>query len=273
MRLKHAILRFVEMTGFTISRISTKEAMQKPKPTTQAYDQDGLWTVNNHDFMSEPSFRKAYARGCLATSSDYTWHWRVHIGLWAALTASKLAGDFVECGVNRGFLSSAIMDFLDWDSLNRTFYLLDTFEGLDFRYVSEEDFKYGARERNTIMLESGFYVRSVESVKANFSQWKNTRIIQGTIPETLNQVETQNVAFLHLDMNCSPPEIAAIDFFWNRLLPGAIVLLDDYAFIGHKPQKSAMDAFVQAKNISIASLPTGQGLFIKPPEAAPKTTP
>ena len=55
----------------------------------------------------------AYARGVIAVGSDYQWHWRVHVGLWAAFSASKLDGDFVECGVNRGFLSSAIMEDLD----------------------------------------------------------------------------------------------------------------------------------------------------------------
>jgi hypothetical protein len=65
-------------------------------------------------------------------------------------------------------------------------------------------------------------------------------------------------------MNCSPPEVAAIDFFWDRLLPGAVVLLDDYAYFGYEPQKHAMDAFARQKHVMIASLPTGQGLLLKP---------
>ena len=262
MGLKTVIRGFIEMTGYTIVKVSTAHA---------TYNQDGLRSIHNHDFMREPSFCKAYERGCRA-ASDYNWHWRVHIGLWAAFTASKLAGDFVECGVNRGFLSSAIMEFLDWDSLNRTFYLLDTFEGLDLRYVSHEDCQYGAIKKNESLLESEFYVRGVESVKANFSQWKNTRIIKGSIPETLNQVETRNVAYLHLDMNCSPPEVAAMNFFWDRLLPGAVVLLDDYAYRGCEAQKHAIDALAKEKHVMIASLPTGQGLLMKPPEGvSPKT--
>lgn len=253
MGLKSVIRRLIEMTGYTIIAIGR----------TTPYNQDGLCSVHNHDFMKEPSFRKAYERGCRA-GSDYKWHWRVHIGLWAAFTASKLDGDFVECGVNRGFMSSAIMEFLDWDSLNKTFYLLDTFEGLDLDQVSHEDRQYGAIKKNESSLKSGFYVQGVESVKANFSQWKNTRIIQGTVPETLSQVETRNVAYLHLDMNCSPPEVAAINFFWERLVPGAVVLFDDYAYRGFESQKHPLDAFAKEKHVMIASLPTGQGLLIKP---------
>lgn len=259
MKIKSMLRDLLEVTGYTISK--------KDKST---YNQDGLRSIHNHDFMTDPAFCKAYARGCRA-DDDYKWHWRVHLGLWAAATASKLPGDFVECGVNRGFMSSAIMEFLDWDSRNRTFYLLDTFEGLDPRYVSPADCQSGAMQKNESSLRSGFYVQGVESVVANFSQWRNTRIIQGSVPETLTQVESQNVAFLHLDMNCSPPEVAAMNFFWDRLLPGAVVLFDDYAYQGFEPQKHALDAFAKEKQVLIASLPTGQGLLIKPPgEKAPE---
>jgi hypothetical protein len=263
MGLKRVIKRFIEMTGYTIIKMPTSIA-------DAAYDQDGLRSYHNHDFMIEPSFCRAYERGCTA-DSDYKWHWRVHIGLWAAFTASKLAGDFVECGVNRGFMSSAIMEFLEWDSLKRTFYLLDTFEGMDLRYVSPEDCLCGATKRNEQHLKSGFYVRGIDSVKANFSQWKNTRIIKGSVPETLNQVETRNVAYLHLDMNCSPPEVAAMNFFWDRLLPGAVVLFDDYAMRGCESQKHALDALAREKHVMIASLPTGQGLLMKPPDVVSPT--
>ena len=61
-------------------------------------------------------------------------------------------------------------------------------------------------------------------------------------------------------MNCSTPEVAAAHFFWERLVPGALMLLDDYAY-RHKVE----GRFAQAKTNNILSLPTGQGLLIKPP--------
>jgi Macrocin-O-methyltransferase (TylF) len=256
MRLTKMIRGFVELTGYTIVRMPNSAA-------EMPYDQDGLRSIHNHDFVNESSFCKAYERGRL-NAPDHNWQWRVHIGLWAAFTASKLEGDFVECGVNYGFLSSAIMEFLDWNSMNRKFYLLDTFEGIDPRYVSTEECENGVLKKSEDALRNGLYIRGIDSVTANFSQWKNTLIIKGSVPETLSQVETQNVSYLHLDMNCAPPEVAAINFFWERLVPGAIVLLDDYAYRGYELQKQAMDTFAKEKNVMIASLPTGQGLLIKP---------
>jgi SAM-dependent methyltransferase len=228
------------------------------------YDQDGLRSIHNHEFMDDPAFRKAYERGVRAAGDDYRWHWRIHIGLWAAASAARLKGDFVECGVNRGFLSSAIMDYLNWDSLGNHFYLLDTFRGLDERFVSSADKASGAVEKNKKSLASGFYVQGIEEVRATFSQWKNVSLIEGSIPETLPQVRAEKIAYLHLDMNCSAPEIAAIQLFWERLVPGAFVLLDDYAYYGYLSQKIAMDQFAQEKGIKILSLPTGQGLLVKP---------
>src|SRR5213596_151114 len=100
------------------------------------------------------------------------------------------------------------MDYLDWDSLGKQFYLLDTFRGLDERFVSPEDKASGAVEKNTQNLATGFYVQGLEGVRANFSQWKNVSLIEGPIPETLPMVRANKIAYLHLDMNCSPPEVA-----------------------------------------------------------------
>jgi hypothetical protein len=251
--LRH-LRRWVGMTVYTMLDLITHRGGSK-----KIYNYDGLWTVHNHEFMNDASFCKAYARGVLA-ADDYNWYWRVHIGLWVAYSASKLDGDFVECGVNRGFLSSAIMEYLNWDSLGKTFYLLDTFAGLDERYASEQELK-----GNKQLLKSGLYAQGVDSVRANFSEYNNVCIIQGPIPDTLPMIDTQKVAYLHLDMNCAAPEVAAFNFLWERLVPGAFILLDDYAYYGYHPQKSAMDAATLAKHVRIASLPTGQGLLIKPP--------
>ena len=230
---------------------------------SHVYDQDGLRSVHDHEFMAEPGFQRAYSRGVQAVGEDYAWHWRVHTGLWAASTAAHLPGDFVECGVNRGFMSSAIMELLDWETQARTFYLLDTFSGVDERYLSVEDRLHGVTERNSHDIQRGFYSFDVEAIRSNFSEWSNTKIIVGAIPETLPAVESERIAFLHLDLNCSLPEIATLDFFWDRFVAGAVILLDDYGYIGYRSQKIGMDAFAKRMDVSILSLPTGQGLMIK----------
>lgn len=228
------------------------------------YDQDGLRSVHNHEFVDDFDFQRAYARGMQAVGMDYRWHWRVHRGLWAASVAVKLPGDFVECGVNRGFMSSAIMEYLDWNALNRDFYLLDTFQGIDSRFLSDEDIKIGVVERNSRDIQSGFYTFDVEAVRKNFAEWQRVKIVVGPIPETLTQVQSGQIAFIHMDLNCSQPEVAAAEYFWDKLVPGGVILMDDYAYVGYRSQKLGMDAFAKSRSVSILSLPTGQGLLIKP---------
>ena len=157
------------------------------------------------------------------------------------------------------------MEDLDWDRLGKTFYLLDTFAGVDEGMISTSPHSEDEIQRNRRNLETGFYVRGVEGVFRNFSQWRNVRIIQGRIPDTLSIVETARISYLHLDMNCAPPEVAAFEYFWGKLVPGAMVLLDDYAYIGYESQKEAMDALAEGRELRILSLPTGQGLLVKPP--------
>lgn len=227
------------------------------------YDQDGLRSVHNHDFMIAPDFIRAYSRGMMAANKDYRWHWRVHVGLWAADTVKSLEGDYVECGVNRGFMSSAIMEHLGWDTLGKTFFLLDTFQGLSPTVVSSGEEGVLELHRHDENMKNGFYTDDFASVEKNFSSWKNTKLIQGVIPNSLNEVESKKIAFLHLDLNCAPPEVAAFDHFWPKLVQGGMILLDDYAFSGYEGQKRAMDECVTKHDVKILSMPAGQGLIVK----------
>jgi hypothetical protein len=65
-------------------------------------------------------------------------------------------------------------------------------------------------------------------------------------------------------MNCVEPEIAAAHHFWDLLVPGAIMLLDDYGHPRHREQKLAFDQFAREKGVKILSLPTEQAIIQKP---------
>ncbi len=234
------------LTGFTIMKVANSKGF---------YNQDRLRSQHNHDFMESPRFCRAYNRGVRTCGQDYKWHWRVHVALWVASRASKLDGDFVECGVNKGFMASAIMTYLNWDSLGKTFYLMDTFCGVDERYGSKS-----ACQMSKSWLKEGFYINTVPY--KNFGDWENLKFVVGAIPETLHHVNTP-VAYLHLDMNCAPPEVAALDYFWPFMVPGAFVLLDDFGYVGFEDQHKAMTELAQKMNIEILHLPTGQGLIVK----------
>jgi len=228
------------------------------------YAQDGLFTLHSDHFRADPAFRSAYRRGVQASHSvDPGFEWRVHVALWAARTGLRVEGDFVECGVNAGFVSSAIMKKLEWNTLGRRFYLIDTFTGPVLTQYSQAEIHNQRLIVARHALEAGAYVTDIDRIRTNFAEWQNAIIVQGAVPEILDRVEFGPVAFLHLDMNCALPERTAFEFFWDRLSAGAVVLLDDYAYYGHECQRDAIDGAARAKGAEVLSLPTGQGVIIR----------
>jgi hypothetical protein len=230
----------------------------------RGYAQDGLFTMHSDHFRRDKAFRAAYERGVKAGQGlDPAMEWRVHVALWAASTASRAAGDFVECGVNAGFVSSAIMESLDWRNSGKKFYLIDTFSGPVLSQYSPREIASGRDVVAKSALAAGAYVTDLERVRANFAEWPNAIVVQGTVPDVLDTLRFGQVAFLHLDMNCALPERAALEFFWSRLSRGGIVLLDDYTYFGHGSQTEAIDSVSGQLGFKVLAMPSGQGLIVK----------
>lgn len=227
--------------------------------TNEFYSRDGLYTLHNDHFRRDREFLAAYARGIKAGHGvDPKFEWRVHIALWAAMIAARVPGDFVECGVNAGFMSSAIMQRLNWANVQKRFFLVDTFSGPVLERLSSVERKNAERA-----IAAGAYVTDLERIRANYVEWPNAVIIQGAVPDVLPSLDCQAIALLHIDLNCASAERDALLFFWKRLSPGAIVLFDDYVFTGQPGQTAAIDAAAREVGAQVLSLPTGQGLIVR----------
>lgn len=230
-------------------------------PTT--FDADGLQTSNNADFLQDARFRAAYDVAIAAyPRGAIDVRWRAHVALWAAAQGLRLDGDFVECGVHTGILSKLIYEYFQFDETGRRFWLCDTFEGLVPELISDAEREAG---RDYARINARHYATPyLDVVRERFGGYRGARIIAGAVPSTLDQVQTEKVAYLSIDMNSVGPEIAAGEHFWPKLVSGAVVVLDDYGFFGHDEQKQAWDAFAAQRGVMILSSPTGQGLMIKP---------
>jgi hypothetical protein len=80
------------------------------------------------------------------------------------------------------------------------------------------------------------------------------------IPETSRQHYAEKIAYLHIDMNEADAEIAALEALFDRVVPGGIVILDDYEWSSYRAQKLAEDPWFEARQYRVMPLPTGQGL-------------
>lgn len=226
------------------------------------YSSDGLFTPHQPRFLKDPRFDSAYRRGIEASRGvDPHMEWRAHITLWVASRALSVEGDFVECGVNAGFLSSAVMQYLNWRSTGRRFFLVDTFAGPPLSQYSNEEVREGRDRAARQAIDSGAYVTDLERVRANFSEWPNAIVVPGEVPGVLGSLQIETVAFLHLDLNAAAPECAALEFFWPHLSPHGLILLDDYAYFRSTVQGDALDDAAKRLGTEILALPTGQGLI------------
>ncbi len=223
------------------------------------YSEDNLHTVNAAPFLADEQFQRAYARGVATGSwqgSDI--RWRAYVACWAATHAAKLPGDFVECGVNRGGLAHIIVDYTGFARLNKRFFLIDTFSGLVPEYLSKAE-----REKGLLEHYAYYKDNSREQVAATFSSFPNVQLIQGAVPDVLPDVPAAAVSFLSLDMNSTMPEIRAAEHFWERMVPSAVLLLDDYTQKMHSEQRMAFDQFAAQREARVLALPTGQGIILK----------
>lgn len=262
-------------TGFTIEEMSSlpKRLVHsffhrlgyRVVNTRRHYSHDGLHTLHRPHFETDPAFLAAYARGVAASAGhDPQLGWRLHVALWAAGQALTVPGDFVECGVNAGFVSSAILAQQSQNFGHRRFYLVDTFSGPAWSQYSPAEQAAGRPALARQALAAGAYVTDLDRVRANFAEWPQAVVLPGEVPSILPAIPTATVAFVHIDMNCAQPEAAAVRHFWPLLSPGGIILFDDYVYYGHEANTAALNEVAATHGISILALPTGQGLVIKP---------
>lgn len=229
------------------------------------YRGDGIGTKNKSlKFLDDKKFQNAWSNVSKhfhnitgAKAPDV--RWRAHIALWAACNGLKRDGDFVECGVYAGLFSGVICDYLDFANINKTFYLFDTWAGIPTDGLNKD-------EKRVADAYNGQYhnVDVFSGVENFFAPYPNCRLIRGELPGTLDTVLIDKVAYLSIDLNNATYERACIEVLWDRLVSGAIVLLDDYNFTVCRIQQDMWDDFAAENGVMVAALPTGQGIIIKP---------
>ncbi|HEY5139274.1 MAG TPA: TylF/MycF/NovP-related O-methyltransferase [Methylococcales bacterium] len=182
--------------------------------------------------------------------------WRLHTLVWAAKNALNVDGDFVECGVLKGFCSSVILKYLDFQDLPRQAYLYDTFEGLPEKTSTEQErliWDY------TMLDPEAIYT----GVREKFSKYKNVKIVRGIVPDSFEQAVPEKIAFLHIDMNSEKAEMLALEYLFDRVTNGGFIVFDDFGWTCNVNQMTAELAFMNERGHLVLELPTGQGVVIK----------
>ena len=156
---------------------------------------DMLITIGrNLSFRSDSKFRNSFISSA-HDDQQKSLIWRLHVLTWAAQTALSMDGDFVECGVLKGFCSEVICKYIEFQNVSKQYYLYDTFTGFPEKTSTEKERSaYQSYEK----IDS---VALYQDVCAKFSIYPNVRIIRGTVPDTFADDCPNRISFLHIDMN------------------------------------------------------------------------
>jgi hypothetical protein len=170
--------------------------------------------------------------------------WRTQVVCWAAEHASRLTGSFVECRFDVGFFALAACQYVDFGTLDRDFYVIDSTTAAP-TMAGTEPACCGLLERS-------------------LGAYPQTHLIRGVLPESLRQAGAECVSYLGLDVRLAAPELGVLDFYWSRLVAGGVVVLEGYGWQRYASQADLVRRFARAHGASILLLPTGQGLIIRP---------
>lgn len=255
---RRALLNRVILAGRPTPRTAAAFAMlRKLEDTSQdVFLGDGLATwLKTTPFFDDDRFM-ALADQHAGLIPIAGLHWNLSTVLWAVKRAERLDGDLMELGVFRGhttLFTAEYVGFADWP---RKWFLYDTFEG-----VPEDQLDEGWGERNAAAYKDTF---SYEEVAERFRPFPNIVLTKGRVPEILDEVCPERIAFLHMDLNNSQAEIAALERLYDRIVPGGVIVFDDYGWSAARTQYEAERAWFAERGLEILLLPTGQGLFVKP---------
>ena len=216
---------------------------------------DSLATWNKHlHFLEDARFREIAERHADLLPIP-NWHWNLSTVLWAVQETLGLPGDLVELGVFKGHTTLFTAEYVDFAATDKTWWLYDTFDG-----IPDDQVDPGWEEVNIGAYRGTF---SFEEVRDRFAHIPNIRVIKGRVPEILDADAPDRIAFLHIDLNNATAEIAALNRLYERIVPGGIIIFDDFGWTNSSAQRVAETAWFAERGRQVLTLPTGQGLLVK----------
>jgi O-methyltransferase len=170
------------------------------------------------------------------------------------IAARRLPGDTAECGVRYGKSSYFVMSALN--DRNRPHHLCDSFEGLST--PGDADAETVARRD---AWRAGDLAADEAIVHEKLKDFPQCRFHRGWIPDCFVGLEERRFAFVHIDVDLFEPTLAAFEFFYPRLVPGAVMVCDDYGFASCPGARRAVDEYFAGRADVPIELPSGQALI------------
>lgn len=177
-----------------------------------------------------------------------------------------LPGDIVELGVYRGASLMSWANFVEIRNMGdrqKQVFGFDNFAG--FTSFLDKD---GGSDSRVGKSLGGFDGGAFEDIIVNalgifdqdrFIPYKpRVILVKGDIQETVPRFVQDNpglrISLLHFDCDLYEPTRVALEVFWPRVVPGGVVLFDEYGIRPWEGESNAVDEYFADKKVSIRRL-------------------
>lgn len=176
----------------------------------------------------------------------------------------ELEGLVAECGCFRG-LSSYLLcaTFRDADPGfdGNGYRIFDSFEGLSAPRA-EDRVEGAGPEVETLrqMTQQGYFSASLDWVKKSLQSFPGIQYYPGWIPQAFPDEPTARYRFVHVDVDVYQPTRDCFEYFYERLVPGGIIVSDDYNWPG---ARKAIEEFCARTGAVFEVTPLSQAYIVR----------
>jgi O-methyltransferase len=187
----------------------------------------------------DPAYDALYQDGLLAThTSPVPLERRERFYSLATLFSEilPLQGLVAECGCYRGLSSYLLCSFLkraDGKFDGRGYRIFDSFAGLSVPQPEDsvEELDPDAK-RLKAMAQPGSFAASLDQVRGALAAFPEIEFFPGWIPHMFPDEPDARYRFVHVDVDIYQPTRDSIAYFYPRLVPGGMIVCDDYNWPG-----------------------------------------
>jgi O-methyltransferase len=167
----------------------------------------------------------------------------------------SVPGDVLEVGVWRGGSGCLLALQCARGDVPATVFLCDTFSGVV--QAGDEDPIYEGGEHSDTSAEL------VDALAAHLGL-DNVRVLVGTFPDdTADAIADRRFKLCHLDVDVYAGSKASLEWAWPRLVPGGVVVVDDYGGDGMDGVRHAVDEFVGRVGCRMTYNLNGHAVLVK----------
>ena len=179
--------------------------------------------------------------------------------LWTLVEqTAKLSGAILEVGVWRGGTGALMAKRMGSARKGDSIYLCDTFEGVVKAGPHDTVYK-GGEHADTSQRVVEDLLRSLDI--------RNVRILKGIFPDQTSHLIDPGIRFrlCHIDVDVYQSAEDIMAWLWNRVVPGGIVIYDDYGFRGGEGiTKYVNEQMTENDRLVLHNL-NGHGIVVKIP--------